>query len=139
MRAKPIAVTSNNYPGCSSNNEGYEAEEVIVLENAPSTVRFSQLGNERVSPKSHHDLNVVDDADTQLKQRRIKTGQRGIKIFLTISCILSIAALVLVCALIFGFIEPKNSQKLNNCLCGADKLIGKYWLLLKPRAVTKRN
>ena len=126
MRAKPIAVTINNYPGCISDVEGYEAEEVVVLENAPSTVRFSKLGNERVSPKPHHDLDVVDDADTKLKQRRIKNRQRGIKTIVTISCIVSVAALVLVCALIFGFIEPKNSQKLNNCLCGSEKLIGKY-------------
>ena len=135
MRAKPIAVTINNYPGCISDIEGYEAEEVVVLENAPSTVGFSKLGNERVSPKPHHDLDVVDDADTKLKQRRIKKRQRGnAKTIMTISCIVSVAALVLVCALIFGFIEPKNSKKLNNCLCGSEKLIGKYWLLPKRKA-----
>lgn len=138
MRAKPIAVpTIDNYLGCSSKNEGYEPDEVIVLENASTTVRFSKLGSERVSPKPHHG-NVVDDADAKFKQRRIKTRGRGRKTILTISCILSMTALALVCALIFGFIEPKSSQKLNGCLCGSAESTGKYWLLLKLKSeVTK--
>ena len=126
MRAIPITLNVDNLVDFNSNNEGYEVEEVIKLENAPSTVYFGELGNGRVSPKPYHGLNVVDNANSRLKQRRIKTSrQRGMKIALAISCILSVTALILVCALIFGYIEPKNFQRSNTSLYQSEKLLGK--------------
>ena len=129
MRAKPIAVpTINNYTNCSSNNEGYEADEVIVLENASTAVCFSKLGNERMSSELYH-RNVVDDTDTKFKQRRrIKTCNRGKKtiVIVIMSCLFSATALALVGALIFGFIEPKSSQKLNGCPCASSETTSKY-------------
>ena len=125
MRAIPITLNVDNLVDFNSNNEGYEVEEVIKFENATSTVYFGELGNGRVSPKPNG-LNVVDNANSTLKQRRIKTSrQRGMKIALAISCILSMTVLILVCALIFGYIEPKNFQRSNTSLYESDKLLGK--------------
>ena len=125
MRAIPITLNVDNLVDFNSNNEGYEVEEVIKFENATSTVYFGELGNGRVSPKPNG-LNVVDNANSTLKQRRIKTSrQRGMKIALAISCILSMTVLILVCALIFGYIEPKNFQRSNTSLYESEKLLGK--------------
>ncbi|CAB4016041.1 Hypothetical predicted protein [Paramuricea clavata] len=113
MRAKPIAVTINNYPSNSSN-------EVIELENHPTTVHYGKLGHAKVSPEPYQN-NYVDDVDTKLKRR----SQKCLNVFLTVSCILSLAALGLVCALLFGFIEPRDSRKLNGCLCRTVGLTGR--------------
>ena len=109
MRAKPIAVTISNYPADASNDA-----EVIELENnATTTVHISKLGHKKVSPEPFNN-NYVDDAYKKFKQQR---NQKCLNVFLAISCIFSLAALGLVCALLYGFIEPRNSRKLNGCLC----------------------
>jgi hypothetical protein len=113
MRAKPIAVTINNYPSNSSN-------EVIELENHPTTVHYGKRGHVKVSPEPYQNNHYVDDVDTKLKRR----SKKCLNVFLTVSCILSLAALGLVCALLFGFIEPRDSRKLNGCLCKTVGLTG---------------
>lgn len=110
MRAKPIALTINNYP-LDSCNEGYQTED-IELE-GPTALHYNKLGHgKKVSPKLHRN-NYVGDANTKLKRQHCQN------VFLTCSCILSLAALALVCAFLLGFIEPLNAQKTSDSPCEA--------------------